>query len=296
MISMRTLLNLALGVIALGLGALIWLRPGLERDSGPQPLTTLDPQSVAAIELTRSAAAPVAFRQHAGQWLLDGALSIPADDFQVHTVLALLEAPAIRSYPARSLDLAGLGLDPPQASARFDATQIDLGNTEAIEGLRYVKIGARVYLVEDSYQHLLNAGLGNFASRRLLPREAIISALELPGLTLTRTDDVHWQLDPEQPDASADAIDQLVQNWKRASALYVRRSDPGEHPDTLRVTITGTAEPVVFHIVAREPDLVLARPEWGLQYHIPGDVGAGLLTLPEPPAESVQLPAASVQE
>ncbi len=58
---------------------------------------------------------------------------------------------------------------------RFDATQIDLGNTEAIEGLRYVRLGATVYLVEDNYQHLLNAGLANFASRRLLPQEATIS-------------------------------------------------------------------------------------------------------------------------
>jgi hypothetical protein len=203
-------------------------------------------------------------------------------------VLGLLETGVRRSYPARDLDLAGLGLDPPQASVRFDATRIDLGSTEAIEGLRYVKLGAKVYLVEDRYQHLLNAGLANFASRRLLPGEAPITALVLPGLTLTRTGEVHWQLSPEQPDTGADAINRLVQDWQRASALYVRRYIPGDHPDTLRVTVQDSAEPVVFHIVAREPDLVLARPDWGIQYHLAGDVGAKLLELPESAAEAVQ--------
>lgn len=286
--SSRTLLNLALGVIALGLGALIWLRPGLERDTGPRPLTELDPQAVTAIALERRDAEPLTFRRDDGHWVTGDTPTIPADDFQVHTMLALLEANVVRSYPADALDLAGLGLDPPQAGVRFDTTQIEVGNTEAIEGLRYVRRDATVSLVEDRYPHLLNAGLANFVSRRLLPRDAPIAALALPGLTLVRTDDVHWQLDPPRPDASADAIDRLVQNWQRTSALYVRRIDPGDHPDTIRVTLQDDAEPLVFHIVEREPDLVLARPDWGVQYHLAGDVGAALLALPEPMPETEQ--------
>lgn len=286
--SSRTLLNLALGVIALGLGALVWLRPGLERDAVPQPLTTLDPQAVTAIELARDAAGPLAFHRQADGWVIAADPAIPADSFQVHTVLALLEAGSVRSYPATDLDLAGLGLTPPQASVHFDSLTLDLGTTEAIEGLRYVRQGDTVYLVEDRYQHLLNAGLASFASRRLLPEGATITALELPGLSLTRTDDVHWQLTPEQPDASADAIDRLVQAWQRTSALYVRRYEPGAYPDTIHVTLADSADPVVFHIVSREPDLVLARPDWGIQYHLAGDVGIGLLDLQKSQSEATQ--------
>ena len=124
----------------------------------------------------------------------------------------------------------------------------------------------------------------------------MITTLELPGLKLSRTDDTHWQLDPAQPTASADAVDQLVQNWQLASALYVRRADTGKHPDSIRVTLRDTAAPVEFRIVAREPDLVLARPDWNIQYHITGDVGAGLLALPESPTESARSPAESANE
>jgi hypothetical protein len=287
-VSTRTLLNLGLAVIAIGLAVLIWYRPGLVRDTGPGAITAIDPQRVTSIELTRTGAEPLAFRRRDARWVIEGALVIPADDFQVHTVLALLEANGIRSYPAGTLDLKALGLDPPQASVRFDTTTVELGATEAIEGLRYVRLGTTVYLVDDRYQHLLNAGLGNFASRRLLPQDAQITALELPGLTLKQTDGVHWQLRPERPEAGADAIDRLLQRWQHTSALYVRRYEPGKYPDTVRVTLKGRTHPVVFSIIAREPDLVLARPEWGIQYHITGDVGAGLLALQEAPAEPVQ--------
>ncbi|MEZ5541491.1 MAG: DUF4340 domain-containing protein [Pseudomonadota bacterium] len=286
--STRTLLNLALAALALGLGALIWYRPGLEQHAGVQTVTGIDPQTVSAIDLSRSGAEPLLFRKQAGHWLIQGATAIPADDFQVHTVLALLQATVVRSYPARTLALAGLGLDPPQASVRFDATQLDLGTTEAIDGLRYVRLGAQVYLVGDSYQHLPNAGLASFASRRLLPEAAKVTALQLPGLSLSLSDGVHWRLTPELPGVSADAIETLVQDWQHASALYVRRYEPGEFPETVRVTLQGVTDPVVFHIAAREPDLVLARPDWGIQYHLAGDVGTGLLALPQAPEEPLQ--------
>jgi len=286
--SARTLLNLALAAIAVGLAALIWYRPGLERDTVPQAITDIDPQRITSIELTRADAGPLTFRRHGTQWMIAGAQLIPADDFQVHNVLALLEANGIRNYPAATLDLKAVGLDPPQATVRFDATPIELGGIEAIEGLRYARVGSTVYLVEDGYPQLLNAGLGSFASRRLLPQAAQITALELPGLTLTQTDGVHWQLTPERPGTGADTINRLLQNWRQASALYVRRYEPGNYPDTIRVTLKDSAEPLVFSIVAREPDLVLARPDWGIQYHVTGDVGTSLLDLPDVPVEPAQ--------
>ncbi len=277
----RGLLNLALVAVAIGLAALIWYRPGLEHEAAPPPITTIDPGQVASIDLTRTAAEPLVFHRQAGHWVIDGTPAIPADDFQVNTVLALLQARGIRRYQAATMDLNGLGLDPPQASVHFDATQINIGTTEAIEGLRYVKLGATVYLIEDRYQHLLNAGLGNFAQRRLLPDGAQITALQLPGLALTQTNDTHWLLTPEHPGTGADDINQLVQNWQHASALYVRRYESGGQADTVTVTLRD-AGPISFVIVARDPDLVLARPDWGIQYHLTGAVGAGLLALPEP--------------
>jgi hypothetical protein len=283
--SARTLLNLALALLALLLAAVVWLRPGLEPETAPAAITALEPGQVSSINITRLQGAPLGFSKQDGAWFLDGDPHVPADAFQLRAILALLQAASIRSYPAEALDLIGLGLDPPQASVMFNGTRVAIGNIEPIDRLRYIKTDTTIHLVEDRYQHLLNAGFNNFVRRHLLPEEASIIALQLPGLSLQLGDDINWQRIPDDPDTSADAINALLNNWLRASALYVRRFEPGAYEDTISLTMRGENEPVVFTLISREPDLVLARPEWGIQYHLAADAGAGLLSLPLQPAE-----------
>lgn len=283
--STRTLLNLALAVLMLLLGTVVWLRPGLEPDVAPATITTLTPEQVSTINITRLQGEPLGFRKRDDTWFIDDDPAIPADAFQVHAILALLQAASIRSYPVEAIDLSGPGLDPPQASIMFNGTRIAIGDVEPINNLRYVRTDTTIHLVEDRYQHLLNAGYNNFVRRRLLPADAQITALQLPGLTLQQQDGVNWRMEPDNPDVSADAIDTLIANWLRASALYVRRFEGGEYDSTVSLTLRGYAEPVAFTMVAREPDLILGRPEWGIQYHLTPDVGAGLLSLSAQRAE-----------
>ena len=208
---------------------------------------------------------------------------IPADAFQVHTILSLLQATSVRSYPVDAIDLSGPGLDPPGASIMFNGTWIAIGDIDPIDSLRYVRTDTTIHLVADRYQHLLNAGYNNFVRRRLLPDAAQITALRLPGLALHQQDGVNWQLEPDNPDVGADAINTLIANWQRASALFIRRFQAGDYSETVSLTLSGRSEPVVFTVVARTPDLVLARPEWGIQYHLPADTGQALLSLPSVP-------------
>ncbi len=280
--STRVLLNLALLTIAGILVAVVALRPGLEQTGTPAAITAIDPQSVTRIELTRIAGESLHFIRSGEHWQIDGTPVLPADDFQVANVLALLKASAVRSYPVGSLDPAKLGLHPPQVSAVYDHTRIELGGTEAIDGLRYVRLGDTVYLVPDRYAHLLNAGASNFLQRQLLPDAASITGLQLPELTLTRDDGVHWQIQPDTRTASADDINTLLQNWQRASALYVTQADKITSAGQIRITLQDRSESLVFDIVSRTPDLVLARSDWGIQYHLTAEAGAGLLAMPEP--------------
>jgi len=291
----RNLLNLFLLLAAVTLAAAIFLRPGLDDGNVAGTVTDIDPQQVRHIRLARPGAATLEFTRQDDKWHLDGQPALPADDFQVHTILALLDTLSVRSYPADALDdLAALGLQPPQASASFDGTDIDVGGTDAIENLRYLRIGDTVHLVGDRFQHLANAGFSNFVNRSLLPDGAAISGLELPGLSLSLADGVNWEVNPPLDNVSADDIDTLVGAWHRAGALYVRRYEAppaaAPPPATIRITRNG-APPVEFLLIARTPDLVLARPDWGIQYHLPANLADGLLSLPGP-AEAIPEPAA----
>jgi hypothetical protein len=290
--SSRSLLNLAMAGIAIGLGLVTWFRPGLEPPATPQPITTLSPAAVNHIQVSRQQRPELQFTRQGDAWLLAGDPPLPASPFQVQGLLALLQARTQRHYPADTLDLRELGLDPPQASVILDdSTTLLIGDTEPLDNMRYVQYGATVYLVEDRYQHLINAARTNFIERRLLDEEAVITRLTLPGLTLAQAADGHWELAPDNPAVSAAAIQQLLVNWQQASALYVRPYGQGPASTRITLELANSETPLVFELLADTPEFILARPDLGIQYHFSHAVGERLLgfgdTLAETPAETI---------
>jgi hypothetical protein len=290
--STRTLLNLVLLLAALGLALVAWFKPGVKPAEEPRPITTgLAPEQAGHITVERLTRDPLTFSKRAGRWfLLTDNRELPAADFQVRALLRLLETTATRHYPAGSLDLASLGLKPPQAHVTMDDINFSFGVTDALKSQRYVQVGDTVYLIDDQYQHLLNADWPNFVSRQILDGRGAITRLELPDMTLAYTDDGHWRLDPGQENVSADALQALIENWQNATALLTRRYADGADGETVTVHTRGSDEPLILRIVSRSPDLVLARPDWGIQYQLPGSEADGLFTLPEPAPEPAAEP------
>jgi hypothetical protein len=281
----RSLLNLAMAGIAIGLGLTAWFRPGLEPPETPQPVTTLNPGEVNHIQISRLQRPMLTFRRQADDWLLAGDPPLPASPFQLNALLAILQATAERRYPADALDLRELGLDPPQATVVLnDRTTLLIGNTEPLDNLRYLQYGATVYLVADRYQHLINADQTNFIERRLLDAGAGITRLTLPNLTLTKSDAGHWELLPDDPDISADAVQQLLTNWQQASALYVRPYEQSTLGTRITLELADSNTPLIFELVSRSPEFILARPDLGIQYHFSNDVGEHLLGFGAPAA------------
>jgi len=274
----RSLLNLAMAGIAIGLGLTAWFRPGLEPPAAPQPITILSPSQVSHIQISRLQRPALEFTRQADDWLLTGEPPLPASPFQVHALLAILQAQTARSYPANTLDLQEMGLDPPQATVILDdSTTLLIGNTEPLDNMRYVQYGATIYLIEDRYQHLINADRTNFIERRLLNADAVITRLVMPDLTLTQTNDGHWELAPDNAGISADAIQQLLTNWQQGSALYVRPYEPGMAGASITLTLAGSDTPVVFELVSTTPEFILARPDLGIEYHFSNGTGERLL-------------------
>jgi len=286
--STRTLLNLVLLLAAFGLALVAWFRPGVKPVEETRPITTgLAPEQVDHLTVERLTRDPLRFSKRDGRWfLLADNRELPAADFQVRALLRLLQTTATRHYPAGSLDLASLGLKPPQAHVTMDDVNFGFGATDALKSQRYVQVGDTVYLIDDQYQHLLNADWPNFVSRQILDGRGAITRLELPDMTLAYADDGHWRLDPEQESVGVDALQTLIDNWQNATALMTRRYADGTGSETVTVHTRGSDEPLVLRIVSRSPDLVLARPDWGVQYLLPGSEADSLLALPQPAPES----------
>ena len=278
----RLLLNLLLVAVAAGLALLIYLKPGKAPETGPVAISDIRAEAVTTIRLSRLQADPIAFSRRDDRWFIETEPQLPADAFQVNTLLALAGAETDRQYPARDLDLATMGLAPAQATALLNDTRFEIGTTDPIDRRRYVMSGETVFLVADRFQHLHNARYTNFVERRLLPTDARVTGLVLPHLTLTLTDDKRWQLQPDDPTASADAIRALVNAWTNAQALYVReyRGEPGE---TVQLQLAGDAHTLEWILRKQEADIILARADLGIQYHLPAETGSRLLELPKTP-------------
>jgi Domain of unknown function (DUF4340) len=285
--STRTLLNLVLLLAAVGLALVAYFKPGVKTVDAPRPITTaLAPEQTRSITVERLTRDPLRFSNRNGRWfILVDNRELPAEDFQLRGLLRLLEATATRHYPTGSLDLASLGLQPPQARVAMNDIDFRFGTTDALENQRYVQVGDTVYLIDDQYQHLLNADWPNFVSRQILEGRGAITRLELPDMTLAYADDGHWRLDPEQEGVGADALQTFIENWQNATALLTRRYADSASGETVTVHTRDSDEPIVLRIVTRAPDLILARPAWGIQYQLPGSEADSLLTLPQPAPE-----------
>lgn len=280
--SSRTLLNLVLAAVTLILGLLVYFKPGLEPDPAPPPLTSLaDSDTVSHIQVERLAREPVTFSKRDDRWyLLTADHALPASPFQIQALLRLLQAIPVASYPADTLQLDTLGLQPALANVTIGTATILLGTTEPLKNRRYALLGDSVHLLEDRYQHLINADWSNFIERKLLPAGKTISMLQLSDLTLSLADDNEWQLTPARPDVSSAAIQKLLDHWNTADALYARRHDNSSTSiGTVVVEFSDASSPVSFSVLSHTPELVLARPDWGIQYHLRSDMSAGLFSL-----------------
>jgi len=283
----RNLLNLALVAIALILGLVAYFKPGLQPESPPQPLLSRPVMEQASrIDIDRLKRDPLLFIKPADRWyLVNAEQQLPASKFQLQALLRLLETTSTRHYAADTVDLESLGLDPPQVTVKIDDAVIRLGNTEPLGNRRYALVDATVHLIEDRYQHLINAGWTNFIERKLVPAGSIIRTLQLPDMNLTFTDTERWQLSPDRPGISADSIQQLIEHWNNSSALFTRRYEGEKSAEIIIIGLQDTQETLTFRVISHSPELVLARPDWGIQYHLSSGMEASLLTLQDAAAE-----------
>ena len=279
----RTLLNLAMAIVAIALVLVVVYRPGIEPDPVPQRMTSaLEPAAAISITVRRDLRPPLTLTRQADDWFVfTGEREVPAAGFQVNALLRLLTATAAQHYTADTLDMAALGLEPPQATVSIDDLEFRFGATEALENRRYVQHGDTVYLLEDQYQHLVNADWASFVNRRLIGKDDAITRLQLPDMTLQHTAGETWQVEPAQ-DIAADALQTLVDNWQQAKALHVRTYAGTDSSETVMIQTRASEQPVELRIVSHAPDLVIARPDWGIQYHLTTGQEDGLFTLPAP--------------
>jgi hypothetical protein len=278
----RGTLNLILAAALLALGALAWYKPG----STEKPEGELAFPGAADAKLLRATnTAPqmswTLERGADGRWALTAPYRLPLDPALVDALIKdLVEARAPARYPASALDTKAVGLDAPSLLLEVDAARYAFGGTEPINYRRYVQHDDQVLLVNDLLYFRMSQGWANLADKRLLPRDARIEKLELPGVTLSVDAAGKRSLTPDDPQVSADALGALLDAWTQQSAMELQALDPELVAQaTLRVTLAGRPAPIEFKVLPSQQGLRLARSDLGVEYRFPSDARAALLEL-----------------
>ena len=275
----RNKLNLALLLLlALLLTITLWAP---EENLEPSVTTinnVIDTATISQITIERQGYPSISLYKESEQWWLESP-HLPAKSSLVDQLLKLLESESRTSYPANSLELEKIGLSHPQLCIHYDSQRACFGERTPLDQLRYLQLQAQVYLIYDTLSHQLSGEPQDYVSLRLLPEKRTITAINLPDLHLQKVNGI-WQ---RPDDYSADQIQQLVDYWQTSRALIVAAYQGEEGEDMIEITLDGK-ENIQFTLISSEPELILARPDLGIQYHLNEGSLAKLTRLPSPPS------------
>jgi len=290
----RTLLNLGL-VIAVALLALLAVyEPGKEKPKEEPNLIALNSDGINSLRIERVNGPTIMLERQHGVWRMTDPLQVGVNDYRISSLLRISELKSLTQFPAAPDALKQYGLDSPNATLIINGTtRIDFGNSTPIDQRRYVRIGNTVHLITDNYYYHLIGAPTTYVSNSLLDGNTSLVRLDLPGLVVAHQDG-KWTATPQPAHFSADQITQLIDHWRHAEALEVAPYD-GRTGDMVRLTLAGHKEPLVFLVTERTPELILARPDLKIQYHLPASSVADLLTLqplpPQPDTPPAKKPA-----
>jgi beta-lactamase class A len=129
-------------------------------------------------------------------------------------------------------------------------------------------VGDTVYLITDSLADLESVDTAAYVTPKLIPSGSDIRALILPGIKLERMEDGQWKSSPEKlPQAKIQA---RVTAWCEAQdydvAAYKKTNK--RLPSQATVKLAG-GQALRFKVTVRKRELIMARPNLGVEYHLP---------------------------
>ncbi|HEY7743293.1 MAG TPA: DUF4340 domain-containing protein [Burkholderiales bacterium] len=276
-------LNAALAVLVVALGAFLYLGPA--RDAAVEyPLSALKPGDALTLRVERAGAMPVVLEKKQDGWFVTAPFTARADETRVQRLLEIVGARAAHRFPAG--ERGRFGLEPPQARIVVDGQAFGFGLVNDITREQYVMAGDAVYAVHPRYGLALPAAALDAASRQLLASREMPVRIEGREFTVAEQDG-RWVLTPGAGDLSQDDLIRWVDEWRLASALRVQPQSAKSARETFRIHLKSGAS-FTLGVVAREPELVLARSDETLQYHFRAELAKRLLS---PPAARDEFPA-----
>ncbi len=265
MLSRRWLVNCAL-ILVIAVLAFASFHFGAEPGEKSSPrISSLQADDIERIEL-RADALHLILQRDGDGWRITAPVDWPADTANVERLLSILEIESSVLAELADVDPQALGLQPPKATLRLNDTTLAFGASNNIGGRRYVLIDSRLYLVPDIHLAFAAQGMPGIVDRRLLPGRYDISALRLPELEIRRNSKEQWESSRDATATQA-KLELLVGNWQALPASRILRF-AGDASAGKSIEIHfADGQRSEFLLLSTQPEIIIANPSIGLQYH-----------------------------
>lgn len=280
----RWQLNILLFVVVAALMLVAILQPGIEKPEPRPRLSAIQDSEIKWASIERPKAPTIVLeRKDSNAWQMIEPRKGRTNPFMISSLLRIMRAASEQQLPAEAgKNLGEFGLDTPRATIKLDDNVIRFGDTNPVNNHQYVLFNGHVHMIDHRYYWAVSRSTTEFLSKQLIESGRKPATLVLPHHRLELVGG-SWQVKPEQKDLSADRVKQLVDDWVHAQALVVKAYERGAIINWVRITFKPLApgtKPTTLRIgiVARTPELILYRPDEGLQYHFPQDLSKRLLS------------------
>lgn len=152
-----------------------------ERRTAPRPLLGASLRDVNTIVLECTGCPVRRFERTQGAWVMTQPFDAPADPDAIARILELPRAPVAMRFPVEHFEPAKIGLDQPVIVAQLGPYRFEFGGFDALNNLRYVRIGSTVALLADRYSGTMMAAPEALLDRRPFARLRDITGVAQDG-------------------------------------------------------------------------------------------------------------------
>lgn len=282
----RNIINLAL-LIFIIIAASLAIFDSNDKEK-KQAITSLQQKDIVNITVKRAGKKDIYLEKKHNAWRLKRPYNTATNQFRMDTLLRLIETIPQSTYPLKNT--AQYGLNEPKLEVEFNNGEsnpvtIKFGDSEPIKMRRYIAVGNKLHITNDTYFYALNSIATDYINHKLLPDDFKIVQLDLPDLKLKIENDV-WNITPTPKDFSVDQINELITEWTNAQAIDIKPFKTKANFSSKQVIkIYGKdASTLTFYILKNEKEFILVDKLKGLKYSFPKEKQQQLLHLPTLPS------------
>ncbi len=275
----RLFINLLLFGLIVTLGLFIWLKPGQET-SNKTRITSVNITDIQSIRIERLNNGTVVLEQQNNDWYITQpfhALALPG---KIERILKISNISPPKTYPIDSSELKAFGLDSPTVKISFNNETLALGKTESVNARRYARNGQQLFLLDDTFIHLLTTPPHAYIDTRLFADNVQITGLQTAEFELLRHENNVWTYKKTPSiELSSDAVQMLLDEWRFARAIDVQYTPKRTAGDIVSIHFNH-GKSINFKLLQEKETVTLMSIDSSLTYTFSKDKYKKMMTLP----------------